>query len=174
MACILQTSTYVPGGSRPTTRRTMSRHRVFTSFVLAGACVAGACGRSDQPVPPAEVQSQTAQTANQPTSISGCLKAGEAGDTFVLTAARTAGSGDTATYVLTGDAGVNLRDHVGRQVEVSGVVRAEQEVASRTGAQPAEKATGTTGAPKVETRTEVEVKRLQVSAVKPLGDKCDD
>jgi hypothetical protein len=150
----------------------MSRYSVITSFVVASVCLSAACNRGE-PVPPAEVQSQVAQPANQPIAVRGCLKAGEASDTFVLTAARSEGSNETATYVLVGKEGVNLRDHIGRQVEVNGVVRAEQEMASRSGAQPADKATGTAGTPTVQTRTQVELKRLDVSAIKPTGDRCE-
>jgi hypothetical protein len=154
----------------------MPRHRVVSSFlcaVTATAFLSAACKRGESPVPPAEVRSQATQAVNQPTTISGCLKAGEASDTFVLTAAQTQGSGETATYQLVPPAGMDLRDHVGRQVEVSGTVNAKQELTSRSSAQPADRATGTSGTPKVETRTEVEIKRLEVSAVKPLGTRCD-
>jgi hypothetical protein len=151
----------------------MNRSHVVTCSLVATAVIVGGCSRDEQPVPPAEVQSQSAQPANQPMTIAGCLKAGEGSETFVLTAARTEGSTDTATYALAGSDTVNLREHVGRQVEVSGVVRAEQEVASRTGAQPAERAEGTSGTPTVQTKTEVEVKRLDVNAVRRIADECE-
>ena len=151
----------------------MSRSHCISCTLVAVAFVFGGCSRDEPPVPPAEVRSQSAQPANQPVAINGCLKAGEGSDTFVLTAARTEGSSETATYTLVGNEGVNLRDHLGRQVEVRGVVRAEQEVASRSSAQPAERAKGTTGTPTVQTQTELEIKRLDVSAVRRLGDECE-
>jgi hypothetical protein len=150
----------------------MSRQCLVTCSLVAGALIAGACNRGEEPVPPAEVQSQASQPANQPVAITGCLKAGEASDTFVLIAARTEGSNDTATYVLVGKDDVSLRDHVGRQVEVNGVVRAEQEVASRTRPQPTDRTAGTSGTPTVQTQTKVELKRLDVSAVRRLADEC--
>jgi hypothetical protein len=101
------------------------------------------------------------------------LKAGESPDTFVLTAAQTAGSVETATYHLVGLEGVNLRDHIGRRVEVSGVVKASQQATSQSPQQPTERATGTAGTPTVSTRTAVEIKRLDVSAVKPAEGRCD-
>jgi hypothetical protein len=150
--------------------------RVGRLVILAAIVVTAPGCRRGEPVPPAEVQSATVQPANQPTTIKGCLKAGEAPDTFVVTAARTEGSSDTATYDLLSSAGVNLADHIGRQVEVSGVIKQTQELASRDRAQPTQPAatTGTAGKPVVETRTEVDIKRLEVSSIKRLGDdRCD-
>jgi hypothetical protein len=153
----------------------MLRHRPLALWLACGltlALAAGACGGGDEEAPVAERQAQTAQPANTPTTIAGCLKAGEAADTFVLSVAQTQGSGDTATYHLTGSEGVNLRDHVGQNVEVSGTIRAQQELASRAPAQPAERATGTSGTPTVQTRTEIDIKQLDVASVKPLGGSC--
>jgi hypothetical protein len=154
----------------------MLRQRVTTSRLFCGIAVAalaaGACGGGEEQAPVPDQQTQSAQPANTPTTVAGCLRAGEAAETYVLTLAQTAGSGDTATYHLTGVQGVNLRDHVGQNVEVSGTIRAQQELASRTPAQPAEQATGTSGTPTVQTRTEVDVKQLDVASVRPLGGSC--
>jgi hypothetical protein len=147
--------------------------------VALGACLALAsvgCGRDDRATPPAEDRAQSAQSANHPETVTGCLKAGDAPDTFVVTAARTAGSTATATYQLTGQPGVNLTDHVGQQVEISGTVEESRELATRDRAQPAQPqgTTGTDSKPVVETRTEVDIKKIDVSAVKPLGSKCEE
>jgi hypothetical protein len=70
---------------------------------------------------------------------------------------------------------VNLRDHIGQQVEVSGVVRSEQEMASASPSRPAanDAATGTSGTPTVQTRTQLQVRQLEVNSVKPAGGKCE-
>ena len=157
----------------------MHSHRIAKSIIVSGGVVlaiaSGACNRKQDTRPVSEVQTQTAQPANQPMTVSGCLKAGEAADTYVLTAARTDGAGDTATYQLVGPQAVNMNDHVGRRVEVNGTLIAQQEIASTASPLPAEKerATGTTGTPTVQTRTEIDIKRLTVASVKPLGDKCE-
>lgn len=157
----------------------MHRHytvrSVLCCFVLTLGLAGTACNRGPKATAVAESQAQTAQPANQPMTISGCLKAGEAEGTFVLTAARTAGSsGETATYHLVGPQANNLQEHIGRQVQVSGTMQAQQEIASNAPAQPAnERATGTTGTPTVQTRTEVDIRRLAVTSLKPIGDKCE-
>lgn len=156
----------------------MKRHtHIGNALALASVILATAgCQRDEPTPPPAEVQSQAAQPVNQPTTVTGCLKAGDAPATFVVTTAKTEGSREAATYELVNStSGVNLAEHIGQQVEVSGVVRQSQELASRSrveGNQPAG-TSGGTGKPVVETRTEVEIKRLEVSALKPLGEKCE-
>lgn len=146
---------------------------VFSSAILALSL--GGCSRSDQKsTPVAETATQQpAQRVNDPVTISGCLRAGEAADTFVLTTSARADGAAPATYHLTGASGVNLRDQIGNRVEVSGVVRAQQQTELHGTGPAANKATGTSGSPTVETSTELDVKQLDVSAVKPLGDRCD-
>jgi hypothetical protein len=146
---------------------------------ISALLVSGACNRNgDESKPVAESQSQSARPTNEPLTVAGCLKAGDAADTFVLTTARTAGSAQTATYQLVAGPNINLRDHIGDRVEVSGVADSQHELASRTTAVPtdrdrSDRPTGTTGTPKIETKTEVDVKRLSVTAIKPLADSCD-
>jgi uncharacterized protein (DUF2141 family) len=106
-------------------------------------------------------------------TLTGCLRSGEASDTYVLTTAQTQDSAETATYHLTAVEGVNLRDHIGQQVEVSGVVRSEQEMASSAPSRETDRATGTAGTPTVQTRTNLQVRQLAVSSVKPAGGKCE-
>ena len=140
------------------------------------AVAAPGCRRSEPSPPPAEVRSTAVQPANQPTTIKGCLKAGDAPDTFVVTAAKTEGSTETATYNLVGSAGVNLADHIGRPVEVSGVIKQAQELATRDRVEPTQPAatSGSAGKPVVETRTEVDIKRLEVSSIKRMSnDHCE-
>ena len=155
--------------------RTTTWKMLSVSAGLAALLGAGACNRGEEPQSVAERQTQTAQPANHPTTITGCLKAGDAEDTFVLTAARTEGSTETATYELAGPPGVNLRDHIGHRVEVSGRVSAQQEIASTTSAvgRDEDRPAATRGTPRVETKAELDVKRLAVDSVKTLNDRCE-
>jgi hypothetical protein len=150
------------------------------TVAFCGAVMLGSagCGGSEepQPAPPAEATAQTpAVPQNKPMTLTGCLRAGEGTDTFVLTTAQAQQSAETATYQLRGAQGVNLRDHIGQRVEVSGVVRSEQEMASSSASRPAanEKATGTTGTPTVQTRTQLQVRELDVNSITPTGGKCE-
>lgn len=157
----------------------MHRKQIVSSFVfpaaLAAAMTVSGCGEREDSKTVSEAQSQTGQSTNQAVTVAGCLKAGEAENTYVLTAARTGGSQDTATYQLEGEAATNLQDHVGERVEVTGTMNAQQEVASRTTAVPEEdeRPTGTSGTPKVVTNTEVDIKRVSVTSVKPLAEDCE-
>ena len=154
----------------------MQRHHRLAALAIAGCASVVGCGGGGEKaaVPPAEVQTQAAQPANQPTTVNGCLKAGDAPDTYVVTAAKTAGSTDTATYQLVGAQGVKLADHIGRAVQVSGVVREARELESRARVEtPKPEATSGGGKPVVETKTEIEIKRLEVTEVRPTNDKCE-
>ena len=153
----------------------MYRNMIAASLALCVAVATGACNRDQEKMTTAaDVQTQSpAQPANTPTTIAGCVKAGEAADTYVLTTARAEGSGEAATYQLVGDQAAALREQIGRRVEVSGTMEAQQETASRSTAQPEERPTGTSGTPTVRTKAEIEIRRLSVTSVNPLGEKCD-
>ena len=145
----------------------------FLCGMLIALSAATACNRK---APPA-TETQTAtpvQTANAPTTVTGCLRAGDASDTFVLTAARSETGEQTATYQLYPDAAVKLADHLGHQIAVTGVLRAQQEVQTRSTTEAAGKPTGTGGTPRVSTATELEIKQLNVQQVRPTGEKCPD
>jgi hypothetical protein len=147
----------------------------LASVVLVCAVAAG-CRGGDPEVPPAQTQTATSGPANQPTTVTGCLRAGDAENTFVLTTAQTADGTPAATYHLTGDPGVNLVDHIGRRVEVSGLVNEQAQITTRQAQQPAENATGTAGrpgTPTVQTGTELAIKRLVISSVKRAGGDCE-
>jgi hypothetical protein len=156
----------------------MARQTCATSLVLCTVVFASACSRGEETktVTP-EVQTQRSQAGNMPMTIAGCVKAGDAADTYVLTAARAEGSADSATYQLVGAQTANLREQIGRRVEVSGTLEAQQEIAAQATAQAKpkddERPTGTAGTPTVQTKTEIDIKRLSVASIKPLGDKCD-
>ncbi len=143
-----------------------------TACVLA-ACVA--CNKDSEEVGASETQVVTPpQAAATPERVQGCLRAGEAGGTFVLTASAVDTRMDAATYQLLGEPDA-LRPHVGNRVEVTGTIVLEQ-AAQGVGARvPADdRAKGTSGTPMVQSTTEVEVKRLQVSGVTPVSGDCDD
>ena len=133
------------------------------------------CSRSGkQTSPPAEVHSQTpVQQVNTPMTATGCLRAGEAADTFVLTTARTTEGETTATYQLLGGPSDQLRDQVGRRVEVTGILNTQQEVESLSTTERSRRAKGTSGTPTVSTTTSVDVRRLDVQSIRPLGDRCE-
>lgn len=153
----------------------MRTQMLTAAFCCAAMIGTAGCGRDDKPTaPPAEATAQTpAVPQNKPMTLTGCLRAGEATDTFVLTTAQTGDSAETVTYHLTGVQGVNLRDHIGRKVEVSGVVRSEQRAASVSPSQQADRATGTAGTPTVQTRTQLQVREMDVQSVKPTEEKCE-
>jgi len=121
-----------------------------------------------------ELQTTAGQQARmEPMTVTGCLKSGVADNTFVLMTSKTEGAIETATFQLNPKQGVDLKQYIGQTVEISGTLRAEQEVAS-TG-QPTElkPAKGTSGTPTVETKSEIDVKRLDVNTVTPTGNSCD-
>jgi hypothetical protein len=138
------------------------------------AATSVACDRSDEAqAPPAQSATQTAQTLNRPTSVTGCLRAGDAENTFVLTTTQTENGVNPATYQLAGTGGVNLKDHIGARVEVTGVLTEQQHVATTDAPTRAEdKARGTSGTPTVQTGTQLAVRRLEVTGVKAAGGEC--
>jgi len=155
--------------------------RWMGTAVMAAALAAGGagCSRTDKsgdnkPKPANETQSATATTGtNMTTTVTGCLRAGEASDTYVLTAAQAAGAKDTATYQLVGGSDSDLRGHIGERVQVSGTMTSEQQVASRTPPRAEQdRAKGTSGTPTVQTETDVQIRRLRVDSVAPQNQKC--
>ena len=153
----------------------MRTQMLTAAFCCTAMLASVACGRTEpEATLPAESTAQTPVIPqNKPMTLTGCLRAGEASDTYVLTTAQTQDAAETATYQLTGAQGVNFRDHIGQKVEVSGVVRAEQEMASSSPSREADRATGTTGEPTVQTRTNLQVRQLEVSSLTPAGGECD-
>jgi hypothetical protein len=151
----------------------------------AAAALSAGCGKSETPAPtPAnEAKAETPVTpANQAMTVDGCLKAGEGADTFVLTAASDSGAQTAATYHLVGVNGVNLRDHIGERVQVSGTVNAEkratsltaQEPAATSGSAPAPEPSAAAGAtPTVSTSTHVDIKQIDVSSIQKIDGKCE-
>jgi hypothetical protein len=154
----------------------MHESRFARAIIVLSAVilVSGACKRGKPPAP--ETQSAVVVPAeSQPITVSGCLRSGELADNswVLITKPSTANGATTpaATYQLIGGDAAALRDNVGRQVDVSGTVQAEQKVAS-SGEAVEHRAKGTTGTPTVETKTDVDIKRLSVATVTPTGTRC--
>lgn len=146
--------------------------RLLLSSVALSVVLTCACARQDETATPPEPTTASApEQRNQPMTVTGCLRAGEAANTFVLTAAGAEGAAEPATYELVG-ASAQLADHIGERVEVTGRLAAAQDLRSSTSATEADKAKGTTGTPVVETQTKVEMRRLEVSGVKPISSDC--
>lgn len=142
---------------------------ISTGFVACALALAfSGCGKQTAP----ELQTTTGvQPLQQPTAVTGCLKSGIADNTFILT---VIGPGaDTATYHLVARADQNLRDHVGEQVEVSGTLKAREEIQSTSGETAQKPAKGVNETPVVETKTELDIRQLSVDSLKPTGNRCD-
>jgi hypothetical protein len=156
-------------------RRLIVRNgHLFQTGILLGSLVMtmGACTR--EATAPELQTTRGEQARMQPVTVTGCLKGGLAENTYVLMASQASGAAtDTATYQLTARDEVNLRQYVGQKVEVAGTLRAEQEVASNGVASEQKPAKGTSGTPTVDTKTELDVKRLDVTRITPAGGSCD-
>jgi hypothetical protein len=147
------------------TRGPISRFAAFA--IIAVTMAVSACNREEAGP---EVQTTTAAARAESISVRGCLKAGLAENTFVLTTTETGPQAETATYQLNGP-GVNFADYVGQQVEVAGTLRAEQQAAS-SGVDVVERPKGTSGTPTIETTTELTVKQVSVDSITPSGQRC--
>lgn len=149
-----------------------TRLGLATLFVAVAA--AGACSREEPAAPPAQAQTQSVQKPNVPTLVTGCLRVGEGTETFVLTSSQAADGMTPATYQLNGSAGVNLADHVGKRIEVAGVLREQAQIATSESKQPAEdRAKGTSGTPSIQTSTQLSIRQLDVTSVKSAGGDCE-
>ena len=139
----------------------------------SAACGHGPSASQNQSNTPPETQTATPSNVPMTTTVTGCLAAGDAADTYVLNAARADGATAAATYHLVGTNGDQLRNHIGEEVKVSGTVTSGEQIAERSMPQAEkDKAKGTSGTPVVQTQTDVQIQRLQVSAVAPQGQKC--
>ncbi len=155
----------------------MERHssRFAMVTLVFAVAIGGACNKQKDATPTAQIQSNSpAQPANSPESVTGCLRAGDAPDTFVLTTSQIADGRQPTTYQLSGSAGVNLTQHIGDRVSVQGVVRAQQESTTATSGTAAKaKPQGTAGTPTVSTTTTLDLKRMDVTSISSAGGKCE-
>ena len=152
------------------------KNHLFVFASLSLATISTGCSRTEEAQPPAaQVQSQTAtQPMNTPESVTGCLRAGDAADTFVLTTSQTDDGRQPATYQVVCTAGVNLMDHVGRRVAITGIVKEQQTATSASASAPAtDKPQGTTGTPSVQTTATLQMRRIEVSSVNRAAGDCD-
>jgi hypothetical protein len=146
-----------------------SLNRIAGAACVGALMIAGSACNRNAAVP--EVPRTTGlQQRMDPITVAGCLRAGEAENTFVLTAAAADPNSKSATYQLIGY-DVPLRDYVGQQVEVEGTLRAEEAVAT-DGVSVQKPKKGAEGTPTVETKTELDVRQMTVSSVKPSGQRC--
>lgn len=143
--------------------------------VATAASAALVVGCASEPeVPPAESQTAVTRDVERPTTVTGCLKGGEAANTYVLTTSRTVNGEPPATYQLTGAYDLELQKHVGNRIEVTGVVESQSEIATRTTAQPPANAEGTSGAtPSVQTGTQLSIRRMDVTSVRAIEGECE-
>lgn len=151
----------------------MTRLLILTSLGVLAVCVLLTAQEAPKP----------ATAAKGTITMTGCLQAGTAPDTFLLshvtqtsstssatgtsgsaTATASAASGDKTTgtkYELVVEGNVNLKPHVGHKVEVTGT-HTMKEATGTTGAAPAASAaTGTAAA-----------KKFTVTAVKHVAATC--
>lgn len=154
----------------------MPNHRLISSSIAAAALAiaVGACSQQEMAAP--ERQTTTGeQPRMEETTVAGCLKAGMDENTYVLIAEGSTGAETaSATYQLTNANNVNLQQHVNERVRITGTLRAQQEFASSARTVDEDRAKGTSGTPVIETKTEVDVKRIAVNSVQPSGQKCTD
>src|SRR5204863_9696555 len=145
--------------------------------VLAVATIAMAgtsCSKSKGEAPSETQVAGDVRSPGVPMTIAGCLRAGNLSDTYVLIQdASNTGAEQTANYQLVGVDGVDLRQHIGKRVQVTGVLASQQEVATSSTPTQENKATGTAGKPTVQTQTQLDIRTLQVKSVNPQGGKCD-
>ena len=148
--------------------------KVAAAVGIAGVLAAG-CNRAKQPPPTAQSQTQTpVQAMSVPESVTGCLRAGDAGGTFVLTTAQSQDGKPPTTYQLTGTGGVNLQDHVGHRVAINGIVREQQATTTASGTAPAtDKPQGTAGTPTVQTSATLQLRRMEVQSVARASGECE-
>jgi hypothetical protein len=149
-----------------------SRFQRSAAWVILLAGAASACSNEPE-FAGSDTEAVVSRNRAEPMTVAGCLRAGSGTNTFVLTTSQAAGQTEAATYNLAGAETVNLQEHVGQQVQVTGVLVAETQIVREGTTAPQEQAKGTTGTPSVETRTEMDVRRMDVTAVTPMGRKCD-
>jgi hypothetical protein len=148
-----------------------------------GLCLgltAGCGGRSDENAAE-QARDDNDIDISETTTVAetGCLTA--SGDRYVLTALESGGgAAATELYQLIGSED-ELRQHVGREVRVSGMAEPaqvatvrESSAAAPTGTAGAEQGAnrGTQPEVRTEAETRLETRRMRVTTVTPTGDEC--
>ena len=169
VACIVQTTSTMMS----TMHRTPILPLAAAVILTAGLAISGCRGSDTDTTPAAQTAATTPpQPLNQPETVTGCLRAGDAADTFVLTTPQTATGAQPVTYALVSTGNIDLAGHVGERVSIHGTLESQQQATTQSTAQ-AGKPTGTAGTPTVQTETTLTIRRLDVSSLQPLGDRCD-
>ena len=148
---------------------------IYLATLMVAFAVTAACGRDKQQVPPASSETAATRQTSVPTTVTGCLRSGDAANTYVLTTAVSEGAVEPKTYQLTTNGNVKLEDHVGKRVQVSGIVEEHAQISTRESPRPADNATGTAGqpgTPTVQTNTQLSVQRMEVRAIQATGGDC--
>ena len=150
------------------------KNHLFAVAAFSLVIVAAGCSREEAQPPAAQVGSQTAtQPLNTPESVTGCLRSGDAADTFVLTASQAQDGRAPVTYQAIGAPGVNVGEHVGHRVAINGIVREQQTATTASAAAPAtDKPQGTAGTPAVTTTATLQMRRMEVSSVSRAQGDC--
>jgi hypothetical protein len=139
--------------------------RVLTGSCLAAAFAVGLAAQTPAPSTPPQTTPQTPPSASAPSSdaaktatVTGCLKAGDSSDSYILSdlkwggskspsagagAVGTSGSapaaiGSATTLKIVPGSGAKLSEHVGHQVEITGTV--SDKAKSSSSAAPADPA----------------------------------
>ena len=137
--------------------------------------VVGCGGNRDRDNTGATGDDKTAEVRPIAVTEMGCLTA--RGEQFVLTdLERGEGEATTDTFQLVGD-NDELRQHIGKQVRVTGEAEAPRVAVIQESTPPADaRPQGTAGSsdPRVSTQSEtrVETRKLTVSSVQPTGASC--
>jgi hypothetical protein len=154
----------------------MKRIGMLGVWGLCLGLTVGCGGRSDE-TPAEEARDDKDIDISETTTVTetGCLTS--SGDRFVLAALETGGpAAETELYQLIGSEN-ELRQHVGREVRVSGMAEPAQVATVRESSAAAP--TGTAGAPQgakpevtTQAETRLETRRMRVTTVTPTGDEC--
>jgi hypothetical protein len=150
----------------------MRRSSIAAILVTASLIGAGGCTRGKTPAP--EVARTTGeQPRAEPMTVTGCLGSGAfAENVWVLMVPSTPGGAPASTVHLIGGDADTLRTNAGRQVEVSGTLQAQQEIATTGMQSPRHRTSDAQGSPVVQTDTQLQIKRLAVGTIRPIGEKC--
>ena len=150
-------------------------NRLIISTCAALAFAVGLAAQTPAPAGQTPAKPDQAAAADKSITLKGCLRAGDAPDTYVLANAapttETAGTAGGAATIKGQDvrligspAGMNLKEHVGHTVEATGTIAPQSEKSSAPAATPGAPAAGAAGA-KAE-------QRLNVKTMKHVETKC--
>jgi hypothetical protein len=154
-------------------RETLTRHTSIAAILLV-ASVLGVVGCTRGKTPAPEVARTTGeQPRSESMTVTGCLGSGAfAEGVWVLMVPSAPGGAPASTVHLVGGDPETLRANAGRQVEVSGTLQAQQQVATSGTPAPRHRTSDAQGSPVIQTDTQLDIKRLAVGTIRPIGEKC--